>query len=163
MHERGHCERTPTPTPCMDDAALRVQRLHGWATRIACGGADLKLHGFKTAAATRKARYLAQRPTLVMHAAAASACAGVLAPPSLQAYLDFELLWLRARNRHSLSRDAAGWALEDVRRGVLPCDTALLEARVQRVLEMGSWLPGVDARKLLNWHRLALRQDPRWG
>ncbi|GBF89831.1 hypothetical protein Rsub_02535 [Raphidocelis subcapitata] len=82
-------------------------------------------------------------------------------PPPLRAYLDFELLWTRARAGMSIGREAAGWALDDARRGAAPCDCAELEARVCAWLELGRALPGLDARRVVNSHRLALRLHPR--
>ncbi|KIZ06474.1 hypothetical protein MNEG_1474 [Monoraphidium neglectum] len=75
-------------------------------------------------------------------------------------FLDFELLWLKARRRLSLSRSATGWALDDARCGVVPCDAPLLEARAEGWLAIGRKLPGVDGRQLVNRHRLALLLDP---
>jgi hypothetical protein len=85
------------------------------------------------------------------------------ARPFLPQYLDFELLWLRARARHKLSRAAAEWVLEDVRAGALPCDAPLMEARLEGMLALGRRLPGADTRHVVNRHRLGLRHDPRWA
>ncbi|KAI8464323.1 MAG: hypothetical protein J3K34DRAFT_440820 [Monoraphidium minutum] len=70
-------------------------------------------------------------------------------------------MWLRGRERLSLSRDAAAWALDAARRGELPCDAELLEARAAAWLGVGAALPGVDGRRVVNRHRLALFWDPR--
>ena len=90
----------------------------------------------------------------------ATTAAAAAPPPTTAAYFDFELLWLRARKRHGLGRAAAGWALDDVRAGVLPCDALALERRLVAILELRRALPGgVDTRRLVNRHRLALRRD----
>lgn len=103
----------------------------------------------------------AQAPSLSAAAAPAPQPSPQPRPPCLLEYLDFELMWLKARTKYSIGRAAAGWALADARHGLIPCDAAAAAARVEAWLDLRRKLPALDARRLVNRHRLALRHDPR--
>lgn len=80
---------------------------------------------------------------------------------SLHQYDDFELLWLEYRHELSLSKEAALWTLEDVQRGVLPCDADLLKERAQQFTALSQHVPKLDTRRLLNVSRSFLLYDSR--
>lgn len=94
---------------------------------------------------------------------AAASAAATPATISLKQYEDCELLWLEHRASLSISKRAALWALQDVQRGRLPCDAEVLRGRAQAFAALGQaqGVPGLDALRVLNSSRHALRQEPR--
>lgn len=83
-------------------------------------------------------------------------------PVTLQQYDDCELLWAQYGRQLSLSKGTILRSLQDVQRGALPCDAELLRERAAAFAALGNkqLIPGLDALRVLNSSRHALRNKP---